>query len=40
MKEYFNLEPYTDILKESLKIVNNFKEKNYGDVEHKKYYNA
>lgn len=40
MKEYFNLDPYTDILKESLKIVNNFKEKNYGDVEHKKYYNA
>ena len=40
MKTYFNLEPYTDILNESLKIINNFKEKYYGDVDDKKYYNA
>lgn len=40
MKEYFNLDPFTDILKESSKIINNFEKKNYGDVEHKKFYNA
>lgn len=40
MKKYFNLDPFTDILKESSKIIGNFEEKNYGDVEHKKFYNA
>ena len=40
MKSFFNLEPFTDILQESNKIINNFDKNNYGDVEHKKYYNA
>jgi len=40
MKTYFNLEPYTDILNESLKIIKNFKQNYYGDVDDKKYYNA
>lgn len=40
MKKYFNLNPFTDILKESSKIISNFEEKSYGDVEDKKFYNA
>ena len=40
MKSFFDLKPYTDILQESSKIIQNFAEKNYGDVDHKKYYNA
>jgi hypothetical protein len=40
MKSFFDLVPYTDILQESSKIIKNFEEKNYGDVDHKKYYNA
>jgi nucleoside-diphosphate-sugar epimerase len=40
MKNFFNLEPYTDIQKESYKIIKNFEEKKYGDVGDKKYYNA
>ena len=40
MKKYFNLDPHTDILKESKIIINNFKEKKYGNVNDKIYYNV
>ena len=40
MEKYFNLKPHTDILIESAKIIENFEKELYGDVDHKKYYNA
>ena len=40
MKNYFNLKPYTDILIESNKIIENFNHKSYGEADHKKFYNA
>ena len=40
MKKFFDLEPFTDILKESSKIINNFENNQYQNVDDKKYYNA
>tara|TARA_B110000037_G_scaffold56524_1_gene69072 strand:+ start:2008 stop:2982 length:975 start_codon:yes stop_codon:yes gene_type:complete len=40
MKKFFDLEPFTDILKESHKIINNFENNQYQNVDDKKYYNA
>lgn len=40
MRKFFNLQPHTDILIESSKIIENFKKEFYGDVNQKKYYNA
>ena len=40
MKKFFNLEPETDILIETSKIISNFKNNFYGDVDHRKFYNA
>ena len=40
MKKFFDLEPFTDILKESSKIINNFENNQYQNVDDEKYYNA
>ena len=40
MKKFFNLDPYTDILKETKKIIEKFNNKKYGDVNNKIFYNV
>ena len=40
MKKFFNLEPETDILRETSKIIDNFKNDVYGDINNQRYYNA
>jgi len=40
MKNFFNLNPYTDILKESELILEKFKKKKYGDINNKIFYNV
>ncbi len=40
MKMFFNLEPFTDIVKESSLIINKFNSKSYGNVDQLKFYNA
>ncbi len=39
MKKFFNLDPYTDILKETKKIIEKFNKEKYGDVNNKIFYN-
>ena len=40
MKDYFKLEPFTDISQESEKIISKFKDNSYINVDDKKYYNT
>ena len=40
MKNYFKLEPFTDISQESEKIISKFKDNSYINVENRKYYNT
>jgi len=40
MKKFFNLEPHTNILKESQKIIEKLNSNEYGDVDNKMFYNA
>lgn len=40
MKKFFNLKPETDILIETSKIINNFKNNIYEDVNNQRFYNA
>lgn len=40
MKDYFKLEPFTDISKESAKIISKFRDNSYLNVDDRKYYNT